>query len=211
MNKNQKEDNDGDGEGNNKRGRLNLETISYFKRVGSVLEENTFEDENHKDAFIKNVFNQIESDGVQLSRHHITSRVLESVIPLFTSEQFRKFMEIIGGSGETIQMVCCDRFGSHVVEQFFKQILNYREDEETVDCFVKLCKTIRKEVDFYLRDMYGSHVLSTLLQVLSGVALPDKFNSSRTQREKKKGKRKSGASFQQKEKLEGLCFLICYI
>lgn len=181
--------------GNAKGGRLNLETISYFKRVGNVLEENTFEDDNHKEAFIKNVFHQIETDGVQLSRHHTTSRVLEDVIPLFTPEQYQKFMDIIGETD--VQIVCCDRFGSHVVEQFCKQIPNYSSDEETIEHFVDLCNKIRKEVDSYLRDMYGSHVLSTLLQVLSGISLPDKFTNSRTL--KKKGKKKKNPGFQQKE------------
>lgn len=174
---------------NKKTGRLKDEVISYFKRVEQVLLEDSFEDEDHKEAFIKNVFNEIEKDGMQLGRHPITSRVMEQLIPLFTPAQYKSLSLIMD---EDIEMLCCDRFASHVVELFCKEINKHFEHEEVVESYLSLCKSIKKQIDVFLRDTYGSHVLSTMLQTLSGVQAPEVITKSKISRDSKKVKKKKG-------------------
>ena len=182
-----KEDEVGSDDDSKKTGRLKEEVISYFKRVEQVLLEDSFEDEDHKEAFVKNVFNEVEKDGMQLGRHPITSRVMEQLIPLFNGSQYKTLSLIME---KDIEMLCCDRFASHVVELFCKEITKYTEQEDVMESYNSLCKNIKKQIDVFLRDTYGSHVLSTLLQTLSGVQVPEVITKSRISRESKKVKNK---------------------
>lgn len=177
-----------------KSGRLPEEVISYFKRVEQVLLEDSFEDDSHKEAFIKNVFHEVEKDGMQLGRHPITSRVLEQIIPLLSPKQYEIVTTLIE---EDAEMLCCDRFASHVVELFCKEISRHLNESNVIDIYLGFCKNIRKHVDIFLRDTYGSHVLSTLLQTLSGVTVPEVITKSKISRESKKVKKKKGKKTQQ--------------
>lgn len=178
---------DDDSKTTEKTGRLKEEVISYFKRVEQVLLEDSFEDEDHKEAFIKNVFNEVEKDGMQLGRHPITSRVMEQLIPLFNGSQYKTLSLIME---KDVEVLCCDRFASHVVELFCKEITKYTDQEDVMESYASLCKNIKKQIDVFLRDTYGSHVLSTLLQTLSGVQVPEVVTKSRISRESKKVKKK---------------------
>lgn len=169
------------------KGRLAEETINYFKRVEQVLLDNTFEDEEHKEMFVKNVFNQMEKDGSQLTRHPLTSRVIEVILPMLNAEQNQK---LISQFKEDIDIVTRDRFASHVVEALCKNVSQHKEDTDVVETFLSFCKVLRKQSSGLLRDVYGSHVLSTVLQVLGGVAVPESITKSRSTRASKKSKGK---------------------
>jgi len=191
-----------------KSGRLKEETISYFKRVEQVLLEDAFEDGNHKEAFVKNVFHEIENEGMQLGRHPITSRVLEQLIPLLTAQQYAAMSSMVE---ENAEMLCCDRFASHVVELFCKEVTRHSSEQTVLEAFLDLCKDIRKHVDVFLRDTYGSHVLSTLLQTLSGVQVPEVVTKSRVSRETKKIKKKGKKKRPQQQHQQNTCeFVLPY-
>ena len=197
-----KEDEVGSDDDSKKTGRLKEEVISYFKRVEQVLLEDSFEDEDHKEAFVKNVFNEVEKDGMQLGRHPITSRVMEQLIPLFNGSQYKTLSLIME---KDIEMLCCDRFASHVVELFCKEITKYIEQEDVMESYNSLCKNIKKQIDVFLRDTYGSHVLSTLLQTLSGVQVPEVITKSRISRESKKVKKKGKKKPQHAMNFQNTC------
>ena len=169
-------------------GRLTNNTISYFKRVDQVLTEDAFDDEEIKGTFIRNVFAQVKEEGVQLLRHTLTSKVLEKLIPLLRKEQFTDFLELIK---EKIEILCCDRFASHVIESICVSYtdlygVNPDHNSDLKEQFISFCKALRKIVNVLVRDTYGSHVISILLQVLSGVKVSDHIVKSRNSRNSKK-------------------------
>ena len=169
-------------------GRLTNNTISYFKRVDQVLTEDAFDDEEIKVTFIRNVFAQVKEEGVQLLRHTLTSKVLEKLIPLLRKEQFTDFLELIK---EKIEILCCDRFASHVIESIcvsYTDLYGVDPDHNSdlKEQFISFCKALRKTVNVLVRDTYGSHVISILLQVLSGVKVSDHIVKSRNSRNSKK-------------------------
>lgn len=169
-------------------GRLTNNTISYFKRVDQVLTEDAFDDEEIKGTFIRNVFAQVKEEGVQLLRHTLTSKVLEKLIPLLRKEQFTDFLELIK---EKIEILCCDRFASHVIESIcvsYTDLYGVDPDHNSdlKEQFISFCKALRKTVNVLVRDTYGSHVISILLQVLSGVKVSDHIVKSRNSRNSKK-------------------------
>ena len=166
-----------------RKGRLAEETINYFKRVEQVLLDNLFDDDEHKELFLKNVFNQIEKDGSQLTRHTLTSKVLEKIIPLLNINQYEKIILLFQPD---IELLACDRFASHVLECLCKNIKSHTDSVDLVQIFCRFCKSIRIHSSSFLRDVYGSHVLSAVLQALSGVEVPELITKSRTSRESKK-------------------------
>jgi len=178
----------GSTEDGDKTGRLSVDTLKYFQRVEQVLDDNVFDDEEHKSAFMRNVFNEMQTDGTHLSRHsQKTSRIIEKIIPCLDSQLFGQFTILLE---EEIDMLACDRFASHVIETLCKSSVAHVSDEVTCEIFVKFCRVLRKKCDKLLRDTYGSHVLSTALQVLSGVRVPEVLTKSKASRNAKKKKKK---------------------
>jgi len=178
----------GSAEDDDKTGRLSTDTLKYFQRVEQVLDDNVFDDDEHKNAFMRNVFNEMQTDGTHLSRHsQKTSRIIEKIIPCLDSELFGKFTVLLE---EELDMLSCDRFASHVIETLCKSSISHTNDELASETFVKFCRVLRKKCDTLLRDTYGSHVLSTVLQVLSGVRVPEMVTKSKASRNAKKKKSK---------------------
>jgi len=177
-------ENDNGEEEDAKAGRLSQDTLKYFQRVEQVLDDNVFDDEEHKETFMRNVFLQIETDGTHLARHsNKTSRIIEKIIPCLNDELFEKFMLLIQAE---IEMLACDRFSSHVIETLCKNSISHVENDNFSEAFVSFCKVLRKHCAVLIRDTYGSHVLSTVLQVLSGVKVPDVITKSQASRKSKK-------------------------
>ncbi|XP_002155246.4 uncharacterized protein LOC100201308 isoform X1 [Hydra vulgaris] len=166
-----------------KQGRLSEDTINYFKRVEQVLLENAFEDNDNRETFIKNVSYQIENDGSQLARHTLTSKVFERIIPIMTNDQFKMVVNIFK---DDIEKLCTDRFASHVVETLCWSNKDRLEDAEVQSTFYKLCKCIRKLTSTLIRDVYGSHVINTVVQICGGVVAPEVITRSRACRESNK-------------------------
>ena len=166
-----------------KQGRLSEETIKYFKRVEQVLLEDAFEDDENRQTFVKNVTYQIENDGSQLARHTLTSKVFERIIPLMTSDQFKMIIKIFKPD---IEKLCTDRFASHVVETLCWNNKHHLENDEVQLLFYKFCKDIRKMTSTLIRDVYGSHVINTVLQMCGGVIVPEVITRSWSCRESNK-------------------------
>jgi len=174
-------------------GRLSQDTLKYFQRVEQVLDDNVFEDEDHKTTFLHNVFNEMQTDGTHLSRHsRKASTIIEKIIPCLDSVLFARFVELVEAEMEHLS---CDRFASHVVETLCKSSVRHVDDEAACKVFVKFCKVLRGKCSELMRNTWGSHVISTVLQVLSGVAVPDSITRSKASRNAKKKKKKYAHKF----------------
>ena len=69
------------------KGKLDEDTLSYFKRVESVIKDDDFDDEEAKAIFIENVFTQIDGNELALCCNQSMSRVFERLLEFFNSTQ----------------------------------------------------------------------------------------------------------------------------
>ncbi|XP_065065192.1 uncharacterized protein LOC135691299 [Rhopilema esculentum] len=183
---NDQEDNIEDDKQNFK-GRIDVHTLNYFKRVEKLLEDDSFEDAESKELFLNNVLDQT-GEGprtCQLAKHRLTSKILETLIGMCNSRQFLSLLKsLVDGA----LLVSSDRFGSHVIEKAVSMVpvhLNCKMDDVTTEIeqvFCNFVKVIKKNVAELMRDTYSSHIVSTVIQVLSGICVADAVSRSRNSR-----------------------------
>lgn len=170
-------------------GKLDEDTVSYFKRVESVTEDDDFEDEEAKQLFLENVFTQIEHNELALCCDQGMSRVLERLIMFFNDEQLKIIWKNLAKDFKT---VTTDRFGSHVMQNLVNSIPNairvernkYKGNiEESIEqSFLSYCSFISDNLQDLIEDMYGSHVIRAVLEVLGGVHISETVQRSRNSR-----------------------------
>ena len=165
-------------------GKIDIHTLNYFKRVEKLLNEDEFDDEESKELFLSNVLAQI-GKGMktcQLARHRLTSKVLECLVEMCNSEQFSEIFESLM---EDILAISRDRFGSHVLQRVVCTTLKHLAHSDKVltdkieSLFFQLVTEMKKNLPSLIRDTYSSHILSSLVQVLAGVRIPDNVTRSR--------------------------------
>jgi len=192
--------------GNKSKSKLDEDTVSYFKRVENVIQEDDFDDEESKQLFLENVFTQIEGNELALCCNQAMSRVLERLIEFFNDKQLKTIWKNLAKDYKT---VTTDRFGSHVVQNLVNSIpkairierskdKDKRQEENTEDTieqlFISYCTFVCDNLEGLLEDVYGSHVVRAVFEVLGGVYIVDTVQRSRNSR----GCR--GKAFNMKEK-----------
>ena len=179
-----KGDDDGD---DNVKGRIDVHTLNYFKRVEKLLDDDAFDDKESKELFLNNVLSQV-GKGLrtcQLAKHRLTSKILESLFEMCSSEQFSELFESLM---EDILTVARDRFGSHVVQKAVSMILKHVNcnNEDVADkietLFSQFVTELKKNVPNLIRDTYSSHIVSSVIQVLAGIQVSDNVTRSRNSR-----------------------------
>ncbi|XP_016116245.1 nucleolar protein 9 [Sinocyclocheilus grahami] len=164
-----------------KRRRLDATSVSYFRRVGDRLNEGFTEEEEEKALFVENVLSEVKGQAALVSTDMTGSVALERLLSLASPAQVAGVLAELGGeTGSEFRGVSCDQCGGHVMESALRQAHRWNEedsdvtaeDEEhcgTLEAQVKrVCGVVRESLPEFLKDPYGSHVLRTLVQVLSG-------------------------------------------
>lgn len=196
--------------------KLDEDTISYFKRVESVVEDDDFDDGESKQLFLENVFTQIEDNELALCCDQAMSRVLERLIEFFHDKQLKLIWKNLAKHYKT---VTTDRFGSHVIQNLVNSIpkairgerisdKGHKQRESTEDTieqlFISYCSFICDNLEDLIEDVYGSHVVRAVFEVLGGVRIVDTVQRSRNSRGcREKDFHRKGKS-QQKKQL-GIC------
>jgi hypothetical protein len=143
--------------------------------------------------FLDNVFNQLEDDGPKVCRLASTSRVLEKLI---SDAQEKNILQLLKVFSQDWTILLSDRFGSHVLQKLICQIprclCNHQEEDDqetdTVQTYFRnLCKFIIKNFVEVWTDIYGSHIIRVVLQVLGGVDVGQQVIRSRLSRNQIKG------------------------
>ena len=174
-----------DGVDKNTTGKIDVHTLNYFKRVEKLLNDDTFEDAESKSLFLNNVLAQV---GVgmrtcQLARHRLTSKILENLIEMCNAKQFSELLESLM---EDVLAISRDRFGSHVLQKAVCMLLKHLKlSDEVVSMtiiglFFQFLTEMKKNLPNLIRDTYASHIISSLIQVLAGIQIPDNVTRSRT-------------------------------
>ncbi|KAF4117920.1 nucleolar protein 9 [Onychostoma macrolepis] len=171
---------DASADGRTKRRRLDATSVSYFRRVSDRLNEG-FTEEEEKALFVENVLSEVKGQAAVVSTDMTGSVALERLLSLASPAQVADLLAELGGeTGSEFRGVSCDQCGGHVMESALRQAHRWNEEssaeeeEEEEHCGMleaqvkRLCGVVRENMVEFLKDPYGSHVLRTLVQVLSG-------------------------------------------
>lgn len=154
------------------------ETYNYFVRVMERLKEE-FEDEEEKDMFVVNVFEQTAGKEMDLICNQVVSKVMEKLLPLAKNETLEFFADLLL---QNMRIICTDPYASHVLEKVMRICLEKISktnpddgmDQHSAFCLKWLSSASRyafNNVEEFISDIYASHILRTSLECLSGVEL----------------------------------------
>lgn len=187
---------------NKRKAEISQEQIEYYLRIESTIEADHFETEKEKNLFAQNVLKQVLDDGVcRVFSSKQASKVIENFVQKFPlpSSVTEQLSEVVCEHFPTLSTNKC---ASHVVQAWLIHVLNpscqvewQREVQSTSDgaqistannSMKLLCKTVKNDIKSFLCDQYASHVLRTLLQILSGVTVCEQVNRSKYSHEYRK-------------------------
>ena len=188
---------------------ISQEQIEYYSRIEKTIEyDEAFESEENKNIFAQNLIKQVLDDGVfQVFSSKQASKVIEKVVqnlPLPSSVS-QSLTEVVCKDFLTFSQ---DRCASHVVQAWLINVLNsscqseWQQEVQQSDgtnfannSIKLLCKSVKNDLRLYLCDPYASHVLRTLIQVLSGVTLCEQVNRSKYSHEYRKSMMHRGVEY----------------
>uniref|UniRef100_A0A3P9KCJ6 PUM-HD domain-containing protein n=1 Tax=Oryzias latipes TaxID=8090 RepID=A0A3P9KCJ6_ORYLA len=163
------------------RKRLDAPSVGYFRRVGERLDEG-FPDDEEKEMFVENVLMEVKGQAGRVATDRTGSITLQRLLPLCSPDRVGEVMAEVGGaSGAEFKAVCCDRCGGHVVESALRQMSRWtetpQEEEEEGPGVLEgqvLClgQVVRANIAEFIAHAHGSHVVRTLLHVLTGCLGP---------------------------------------
>ncbi|XP_052062783.1 nucleolar protein 9-like [Mytilus californianus] len=191
MGKSRRNKDENDSNFSQKKERVDENTINYYRRVTETLNEGFSTDED-RELFLDNVFNQLEEDGPKVCRLASTSRVLEKLIQ---DAQNKNILQLLKAFSQDWIVLLSDRFGSHVLQKLICQIPRClskisneedTEDETIYTYFLNLCNFLKDNISDARTDMYASHILRVVLQVLGGVNVGEQVVRSRLSRNQDK-------------------------
>ena len=189
---------------------ITQEQIEYYSRIERTIESNAFESEEEENVFAQNVIKQVLDDGVlRVFSSKQTSKIIENLVQNLhlSSSVSQNLTEVVCEDFLTLSR---DRCASHVVQAWLTHVLNpscqiewQREAQQSDgaqanianNAMKALCKTVKNNVQLFLCDQYGSHVMRTLLQILSGVIVREQLNRSKYSHEYRKSMMHRGVEY----------------
>ncbi|XP_014661955.1 PREDICTED: nucleolar protein 9-like isoform X4 [Priapulus caudatus] len=175
-----------------KLGYLDESTMGYYKRVQQQLAEDEFPSEDEKVIFVRNVMNETAGEEIKLGQNQTVSRILEQLLGIASPEQISRFLDGLLTDSTT---ACTDRILSHVTQTVLILSANLLRSA-AVEIHIKeaISKNIGKLSEAMLVDIvgntghsYATHIVRTLLEVLTGVKVSHKLSSrSRSKRQEEK-------------------------
>ncbi|XP_077581365.1 nucleolar protein 9 [Stigmatopora nigra] len=161
-------------EGGGRSQHLDPESVGYYRRVGERLNEK-FEDAEEKEMFVENVLSEVKGKAKMVAMDRTGSSTLERLLQLCSPKQVAKLMTELGGeSCSDFKTVSCDRCGGHVMENTVRQasrLTDNEDEDQSKDLEVQilsLSQAVRESCPVFIKDIYATHVVRTLLHVLAG-------------------------------------------
>ncbi|KAJ8957662.1 hypothetical protein NQ318_017554 [Aromia moschata] len=157
---------------------LDADTYQYFIRIMETYREG-FANDEERSIFADNVFEQTVSKEVECSCNQVGCRVVETLLPFSNDDTLRKFMEAFSSD---LRRLCGDRFASHVLEALVVQACtrSFTSSDESKSYFkefsAKISKFLLNNLEDYVWDTYGNHIVRTCLENL--VQLPKEGNKN---------------------------------
>lgn len=144
--------------------------------------------------FLDNVFRQLKEDIIQGCHHAGTSRIIER---LLTDASVCNILDVFQACSNDWTALMSDRIASHVIQSIICQIPrcicenenieaeNKEHNTDLEELFFKFCDLLKENLDKYWTDVYGSHIIRVVLQILGGAHVTDKIIRSRLSRNQK--------------------------
>lgn len=166
--------------------------IKLNELMETALEEGRTIHEDEEVKILRNaMLNEIKGKELTLATDADTSRILEDMLYSFSERQIRVLADSLAVSSENLFKLSCHRFGSHLLQSTLIALQSvackeeselqggekakgklYSRDENDLRSAVDLVLDISKELTSnsvaLLSDQFGTHVLRTVLLVLSG-------------------------------------------
>ncbi|XP_025115842.1 nucleolar protein 9-like isoform X3 [Pomacea canaliculata] len=183
-----------------KLGFLKEETLSYYRRVYEAVKEGFVSDED-KNIFLNNTFNQLVQEALEVAQNQTCSRIIESLISQGLSNNLRKLFVALCAD---LSISFLDRFASHVFQTLVLHLPLYfvaarsdgtdeatgknktdNDEEEDIGqekveaSFKEVCNFVYKNFETLMTHTYGSHVLRSMLETLSGVQVEHKIHKGK--------------------------------
>ncbi|KAH7440074.1 hypothetical protein KP509_04G089900 [Ceratopteris richardii] len=157
------------------RKRVDHWTLVYFETIHSLLGAETKMEDDERMALIEKALEETHGKECELACDKSCSRVLELLISLSGPEQIASFLHRLSPS---FYVVSTDPAGSHVAEAVLKcaaLILQGHASDgvcKTLEqAFIIVCQVVGDNIVEAMTNSYGSHVLRSLLCVLSSFPL----------------------------------------
>lgn len=157
---------------------LDADVYQYFVNILETYRKG-FDSEEDKLIFVNNVFNQTVDQEVNCSCNQVGCRVIEMLLPFANDDTLQRFIKIFGAD---LRPLCSDRFASHIVEALVNEASNrYMRDvsyNDYKDFVVKVSKFLLNNLEDYIWDTYGNHVIRTCLENIAKLPkTDDKINT----------------------------------
>ncbi|XP_045483377.1 nucleolar protein 9-like [Harmonia axyridis] len=154
--------------------RLESDTYDYFVKIMEVFREG-FDNDEDKRIFVDNVFQQTDNQEIQCSCNQVGCRVIEMLLPFANDNVMKKYMDSFGNE---LRPLCCDKFASHVLEELVTQSCARSTQsndmkEEYKEFTLKISKFLLNNLEDYIWDTYGNHIMRTCLQIFSNIPKDD--------------------------------------
>ena len=163
-------------------GFLTEDEQAYYGTVNTKITANDFENDEDRENFIRAVHRESSGKELKLALSQSCSRYLERIIMVSTPEQvLALFEKLLDGLTNLAQ----HRFGSHVLETLLAESSKYvkvsgkkhaAKDEISSAfeaCIIRAAEELEPNIGFLITDRFGSHLVRSLVLVLSGEPMQD--------------------------------------
>ncbi|KAJ0059003.1 hypothetical protein NL108_003368, partial [Boleophthalmus pectinirostris] len=133
--------------------------------------------------FVENVLSEVKGKAALVALDRTASITLQHLLPLSGLDQVADVLkEMAGETGSDIKTVACSQCGSHVVESAVRQMSRWSESTQTEEeddsssplemQVLCLSRVVREHSAEFIKQVHGTHVVRTLLHVMSGCIGP---------------------------------------
>lgn len=122
---------------------------------------------------MNNVFEQTINEEINYSCNQIGCRLIETLLPFANDDVIIRY---INAFSSDLRPLCSDRFASHVIETLISIscLRSLKNEDNNVDFknfTIKISKFILNNLEDYVNDIYGNHLIRTILLKLSGLTI----------------------------------------
>ncbi|KAF5290920.1 hypothetical protein FQR65_LT11502 [Abscondita terminalis] len=150
---------------------LDADTYQYFIRILEVYKEG-FPSDEEKSIFVNNVFQHTEDQEINCCCNQVGCRVIQTFLPFAGESHLRRYMDTLFSD---LRPLCSDPFASHVLQTLVDISCQKSLDKDVDDDFKEYCKmtTIKiskfllNNLEDYVWDKYGNHIIRTVVKNLS--------------------------------------------
>lgn len=126
----------------------------------------------------KNIFKQMEGNEINCCCNQVGCRTIEMFLPFASDAVLEQFMTSFSSD---LRPLCCDRFATHVLEALLticcKKSYDCEEDGMKQKCqefTIKISKFLLNNLEDYVWDTYGNHVIRRVFINLASLSIEDK-------------------------------------